>query len=359
MDSPRTLVVLFGGNLTSKGHRAIGEVGARFPQSTLLGCSTAGEIFGRIVDDGTVAVAIARFDKVTLRKAALPIASPGESIDVGRRLGHLLEGPDLRAVFVLSDGLQVNGTQLAAGLNDALSADVCITGGLAGDGERFGRTWVLADRAPVDGWVSAVGLYGEALRVGHGCDAGWSSFGPERRVTSARGNVLYELDGKPALALYKSYLGDRAAGLPATALLFPLGIRRNAVDSTPLIRTVLAIDDDKQSLTFAGDIPEGHLARLMHTSTDRLIQSAVRAGRIASATQVTGGAPLALAVSCVGRRIVMGERTEEELEGVFSALPSGSGQVGFYSYGEMSPSLPGGGCELHNQTMTLTLLDEA
>ena len=213
---------------------------------------------------------------------------------------------------------------------------------MAGDGERFGSTWVLGERAPADRCVTAVGFYGERLRVGHGCHAGWSSFGPERRITRSEGNVLYELDGKPALALYKNYLGERAAGLPATALLFPLAIRRDGDDGEPLVRTILGVDEAAQSLTFAGDMPQGHRARLMRTNTDQLIQSAGLAGARAAQEFPDGGTPLALAVSCVGRRLVLGERTEEEIESVLDALPRGAGQVGFYSYGEMSPRIGGG-----------------
>ena len=358
MDSPTTLAVMFGGSSSAACRGAIAAAADRLPTSVLLGCSTAGEISASRVHDASLTVALARFADVALRKAALPIAEQRDSFATGQALGRALQAPGLRAIFVLSDGLHVNGTQLARGLNDVLAGDVVITGGLAGDGERFDSTWVLADRAPVDHYVTAVGLYGDRLRIGHGCDAGWSTFGPERRVTRAEGNVLYELDGKPALALYKNYLGERAAGLPATALLFPLSIRRDDEDGHPLIRTILGVDETTQSLTFAGDIPEGQLARLMRTNTERLIQSAGLAGRAAARAFPASASPLALSVSCVGRRLVLGERTEEEIESVRDALPRGTGQVGFYSYGEMSPRLPSGGCDLHNQTMTVTLLDE-
>jgi len=360
IDSPSTLAVMFGGNPLDGCRGAIAEVARRLPNSVLLGCSTAGEIFNARVQDVSLSVAVARFDEVTLRKASLPIGADTDSFTAGRDLGSALLGPELRAVFVLSDGLHANGSRLADGMNDIFPDSVVVTGGLAGDGERFGSTWVLADREPVDRFVTAVGFYGARLRIGHGCDAGWSSFGPERRVTAARGNVLYELDGKPALALYKDYLGERAVGLPATALLFPLSIRRDAGDANPLIRTILGVDEAAQSLTFAGDVPQGHLARLMRTNTERLIQSAGLAGRAASQDFSNGGSPLALSVSCVGRRLVLGQRTDEEIESVLDALPSGTGHIGFYSYGEMSPRHSGpGGCALHNQTMTVTLLDEA
>jgi hypothetical protein len=358
LDSSRTLAVMFGGGTTDAARIAVAEVAARLPQSVLMGCSSAGEICADRVQDGGLTVAIARFDDVTLRKAALPIHDAHQSRDIGKQLVTMLAAPDLRAVFVLSDGLRVNGTQLVAGMNSMLPAGVVVTGGLAGDGERFASTWVLAGNQPVSNWVTAVGLYGDRLRIGHGCSAGWSPFGPERRITAAAGNVLFELDGKPALALYREYLGERAAGLPATALLFPLSIRRDVDDAQPLIRTILGIDEASQSLTFAGDVPEGHRARLMRTNTDCLIQSAAVAARDAAGNFPAAATPLALAISCVGRRLVLGERTDEEIESVLGALPSGTGQVGFYSYGEMSPAAPGGGCDLHNQTMTVTLFDE-
>ena len=358
LDSPTTLAVAFGGASAADSRAAIAELGQRLPHAVLVGCSTAGEIFASHVQDASLSVAVARFDGVTLQKAELPVAPGADSFAVGEALGRALPGPGLRAVFVLCDGLHVNGSRLAAGLNAVLPADVVVTGGLAGDGERFASTWVVAGGAPAERYVTAVGFYGDGLVIGHGCDTGWSTFGPERRITKSERNVLYELDGKPALALYKAYLGERAAGLPATALLFPLSIRLDADDAHPLIRTVLAVDEAAQSMTFAGDVPEGYLARLMRTNTERLIQSAGLAGRTAAREFAPTSAPLVLSVSCVGRHLVLGERTDEEIESVLAAVPPRAGQVGFYSYGEMSPRLPGGGCDLHNQTMTVTLIDE-
>lgn len=359
LDSSATLAVVFGGGTALECRPALADLAARLPRAALIGCSTAGEIQGMRVHDTSLTVAVARFASARLRRVALPIVLEGDSYSVGRDLGGMLLAADLRAVFVVCDGLHVNGSRLAAGLSGALPPSVLVTGGLAGDGERFGATWVVADGAPAERYVAAVGFYGERLRVGHGCDAGWAPFGPERRVTRAAGNVLHELDGKPALALYKSYLGERAAGLPATALLFPLSIWRDADDAHPLIRTILGVDEATQSLTFAGDIPEGFRARLMRTNIERLIQSAGQAGKAAAMAFPRDATPLAISVSCVGRRLVLGERADEEIESVQDALPRGAGQVGFYSYGEMSPRIAGGACDLHNQTMTVTLLDEA
>ncbi len=356
LDSPRTLMLAFAGAGFGADETPFRALAEGFPRSLLAGCSTAGEIAGAQVHDDSISVAVARFEHTDLRRAGTTIHSADDSLDAGSRLAAQLAGDGLRAVFVLSDGLRVNGSLLVQGLASRLPGDVIITGGLAGDGSRFMRTWVLDGSRPEVNRVCAIGLYGERLRVGHGCEGGWSGFGPERRITRAEGNVLFELDDKPALDLYRTYLGERAGGLPGTGLLFPLAVKRSGEDQDTLVRTILGIDEAENALVFAGDLPLGGVARLMRAHTDTLIDSAGHAARAAVAE--AGAAALVISVSCVGRRLVLGERTDEEVETVFDSAPPRSGHVGFYSYGEIAPTLPGRASELHNQTMTVTVFDE-
>jgi hypothetical protein len=358
LDSLQTLVLAFGASGFATHAAPLAELDAAFPRSVLVGCSTSGEIANAQLGDAGISVAVARFEHTRLRRALTSIDSAADSFDAGTRLAVQLAEPGLRAVFVLSDGLGVNGTPLVDGLARCLGPEITITGGLAGDGSRFERTWVLDRARPEPGRICAVGFYGDRLRVGHGCDGGWSDFGPERLVTRAEGNVLYELDGKPVLDLYRDYLGDLAAGLPGTALLFPLSVRRCGAADT-VVRTILGIDESAKSLTFAGDVPQGSIARLMRAKTDALIGSAGVAAQRALRPLAADRGALVVSVSCVGRRLVLGERTEEEIESVLDAAPPGSSHVGFYSYGEISPPVPGGASELHNQTMTVTAFCEA
>jgi len=358
LDSDRTLVVLFGASNLIDRPALVQRIFDTYPRSRIMGCSSAGEIHGTRVLDDSLVVAVAKFDHVTLRIADARISGTDESLAAGKEIARQLNAQDLRAVLVLSDGLQVNGSELVRGMNSILPASVTVTGGLAGDGDRFKRTWVIADRRLTPGFVAAVGLYGDAVRVGHGSKGGWDAFGVERRVTRSRGNVLFELDGRPALQLYKEYLGERASGLPAAGLLFPLTLRSAPSDDKRLVRTILAVDEATQSMTFAGDIPEGYYAQLMCANFDRLIQGASEAALSTGNRVATGPAPLAIAISCVGRRLVLGERAEEETEATLEVLPPGTRQIGFYSYGEISPYTTGH-CDLHNQTMTLTTISEA
>lgn len=359
LDSPQTLILVFGAKAFENTAAPFEALKTAFPQSVIAGCSTSGEISGACVNDNSISVAVARFEHTRLRRAITEVTDATDSCQAGTRLAEALNTKDLRSVLVLSDGTRVNGTALVAGLSETLRDGVSIFGGLAGDGSQFASTWVLDGDAPKRNHVCAVGFYGSRLRIGHGCDHGWSDFGPERRITRSEGNVLHELDGKPALDLYKNYLGELASGLPGNALLFPLAIRRNEEDALPLVRTILGLDEAQKSMTFAGDMPVGAIARLMRASDESLIDSASAA--IASANHDSIGAQngaLVISVSCVGRRLVLGERTDEEVETILEGVPPGSRHVGFYSYGEISPTLPGGMSDLHNQTMTVTVLAE-
>ena len=358
IDSEQTLMTVFGAPARVHDPAAIHELLRAYPRATVIGCSTAGEIAGSSILDDNLSVAVCRFERTRLRSAFARVGADGGSRAAGAEIGDALLAPDLRAVLVISDGIGVNGSELLRGLNDRLPVAVVVTGGLAGDGDRFQRTWILADGGPTAGGVSAVGFYGDHLVVRHGSRGGWDTFGPERVITRSVGNVLYEIDGRPALALYKEYLGERANELPAAALLFPLALRRRRGDDASLVRTILSIDEQAQSMTFAGDVPEGNLARLMRANFDRLIGGASEAARVTAQGDHLSGPSLAIAISCVGRRLVLGQRAEEEVEAAREGLPAGTELVGFYSYGEISP-YASGRCDLHNQTMTLTHFEES
>jgi len=360
LDSPETLLVIFGASGLIDRPDRISQVLDACPLSQVIGCSTSGEIHGSKISDDSLVVAAVRFDKTLAHTAQAAVHSPKDSFAAGATIATQLSHPALRNILILSDGLHVNGSELVKGLNETLRGAVIVTGGLAGDGTLFKRTWVLKDRIPQGGYVTAVGLYGEHVRIGNGSKGGWDKFGPERLVTRSDGNVLYELDGRPSLHLYKEYLGDRAACLPATGLLFPLALRASRSDEKSLVRTILAVDEAAQSMTFAGDIPQGSLAQLMHPNFDRLIQGASDAAALTvngHRSSHPGNPTLSIAISCVGRRLVLGERTEEETEATLDILPQDSRQIGFYSYGEISPHASGA-CDLHNQTMTLTTIAE-
>ena len=274
LDSERTWVIVFGGADFIDAPEPIHEIVRAYPQSHIVGCSSSGEIFGSNISDHGIAVGVIQFEHTTLMSLTTAVPTLEESYSAGKSIAQQLNQPSLRGVFILSDGLKVNGSELVRGLNAVLPDSVVVTGGLAGDGDRFERTWVIKDGTLQKGVVSAVGLYGDHIRIGHGSKGGWDIFGPERRVTRSSGNILYELDGKPALQVYKDYLGDHAAGLPATSFFFPLSLRASKSDPKGIVRTILAVDETNQAMISAGDITEGYLVQLMRGNSDRLIDGA-------------------------------------------------------------------------------------
>lgn len=357
MDSSKTLIIIFAAQEYINNQEPILKILSSYPQAHIIGCSTAGEIMGTTVHDGLIAVAIIKFNETEIKHVCSNIENSQDSFNAGQRIAKALSNDQLKGIFILSDGLNVNGTQLIAGLNSALSNEIVVTGGLAGDQDRFKNTWVISDKKLTTHSISAIGFYGQHVHIGHGSQGGWDAFGPERRITKSKNNILYELDNRTALELYKEYLGERAKGLPATGLLFPLAIRKNTEDSKEVVRTILGINEKDQSMTFAGDMPMGYLAKLMRASFDNLITGANEAAIEAGSNQKHPGPILALAVSCVGRRLLLGEYIEEETASTLDALPKNSQQIGFYSYGEISPYSTGY-CDLHNQTMTITTISE-
>jgi hypothetical protein len=356
-DGATQLVFAFGSPNALREARLFDQLHAWYPNALIAGCSTAGEILGTHVHDESLAVTAVRFERSTIRWSFVPVLEGTDGRESADRIVRELSGGGLRHVLVLCDGLSVNGTEFAKALRSGLPEGVCATGGLAADADRFAETLVACNGVGQGRHALGIGFYGADLQVGYGSVGGWDSFGPLRTVTRSRGNVLFELDGQSALELYKSYLGEYAAGLPAAGLRFPL-LLEDEHGGAGLVRTVLGIDEAAGSMTFGGDMPEGAKARLMKANFDRLVDGASGAAYDGARRLGSCEAELALLISCVGRKLVLRQRIEEEVEGVREVLGSAA-LAGFYSYGELCPQGTLGGCELHNQTMTITTFSEA
>jgi len=352
------LVFLFGETSLLKDPRNLETVKSFYPNAHILSCSTAGEIIGVQVLDNSLVVTAVYFQDTGLRFAKTKIEKMEDSLSAGEKLANSLPKEGLTHVLVISDGLHVNGSKLVNGLKANLPKDVSITGGLAGDQDRFKETVVGLDSLPEAYTIAVVGFYGTNIKIGYGSMGGWDPFGPERLVTKSKDNVLYELDGQSALELYKKYLGDQAKGLPASGLLFPLSLRKEGKE-TGLVRTILSIDEKEGSMTFAGDVPEGHYVRLMKANFERLVDGAGGAASMSHESLKASSPDLAILISCIGRKLVLKQRTEEEIERVQEILGKTTAMTGFYSYGEICPVTPTEKqCELHNQTMTITTFSE-
>jgi hypothetical protein len=356
-----SLVFYFGTRQMLASGARFNELRAMFPVAHILGCSTGGQINNSDVNDDEIVAAAISFDATRLQLVCQDISDAQQSRNCGEVVGRALSRADLAGVFVLSDGLNVNGSELVKGLVAAIGPGIPLTGGLAGDGADFSETLVGGNCVPRARMVVGIGFYGNAIRIGHGSAGGWDLFGPRRRVTKSTGNVLFELDGEPALDLYERYLGSEdSKGLPGSALLFPIQVHDAEHPDSSVVRTVLAVDHEARSMTFAGDVPQGWTAQLMHGKFDRLAEGAADAARQANLglDAREGDQQFSILISCIGRRLLMGQRTSDEVEAAGAELGDHTLKLGFYSYGEISPHAKSGICELHNQTMTVTSFAE-
>ncbi len=352
------LVLVFGNRFLLENDKIIEEVRTHFPYEHIVFGSTSGEISHTNVNDSSISVIAIEFEKSSfIIKSDNILNYDKKAKKLGQVLYNEMPKENLKHLYVVSEGSFVNGSDLIDGLEQDMYASIAITGGMCGDDDRFEKTLASYKENPKVGEVVLIGFYGETLDISFASFGGWTPFGPERTVTSSKGNILFEIDGKPALDLYKYYLGDKASELPQASLLYPLNVKTDG-NSEAVVRTILSINEANNSMILAGDVPVNSHVQLMMASIDAIASGAQHAAELANENR-KNPAELALIVSCIGRKLVMNQRVEEEIEQVHEVIGNNVAIAGFYSYGEIAPfNGKNKSCELHNQTMTLTLFSE-
>lgn len=352
------LVFAFGSSDQLLLPENLDPIRSAYPNADLVTASTAGEIIRDGVYDNSIVATAIELEQSTLKCVKTHISEHVSSFDAGLFLKEQLQSDDLSGIFIISDGLMVEGSELVRGFNHENTKNIPITGGLAGDAARFQNTYTSLNEAPGKGNIIAVGFYGDHMHIGHGSLGGWDEFGYERTITRSDKNVLFEVDEEKALDLYKRYLGSFAEQLPGSALMFPLSMRVPGADKY-LIRTILATDDNESAMIFAGNMPQGSTVRMMRGDIQKLIRASATAAKDSVESLKNRKPQLTLMLSCVGRKIIMDKKVEEEVLAAEEILDGDCAVAGFYTYGGLSPFGVGTPCELHNQTMTITTFSES
>jgi len=353
----KPLVLVFGNRYLLENDSIYSQLRDKFPDGHLVFGSTSGDITADFVDDEGITVTAIEFEKSHFEiKTSNVLHTDLDSFKTGKDLVNQFSKEGLKHIFIISEGSFINGSQLTKGMNAATDEDLLITGGLCGDAARFEKTLASYNENPKPGEIVAIGFYGETFEASFAIHGGWTPFGPERIVTKSESNVLFELDNKPALDLYKKYLGDKSNELPGAALLYPLNVKSQD-EKQSYVRTILNIDEEKNTMILAGDIPKNSKVQLMMTNVDNIANASELAAR--QALEKRKNKPqLALLVSCIGRKLILDQRVEEEIDEVVSVIGDDTTFCGFYSYGEIAPFNLEINCQLHNQTMTITLISE-
>lgn len=345
------IVFVFGLVKTLREYNHTALLKKIYPNAQVVGISTAGNIFDDSVSEYKAIASAVSFDSGYV-KVNTAIMSEENLIEDASHLVDVFDKEDLKHIFVLGQPLGFDNSSLVKGLN--LHKTCTISGAIAADENMFEDCYVFANESQEDNVAVAIGFYGKSLSVSIGCKAGWEEFGAQRIVTKAKDHTIYEIDNKPALELYKRYLGEYIDDLPASGLLFPLSIGNNKKNE--VIRVMTGINDDG-SLNFAAGVEEGASVRLMKTNVENLIDGASLVANTIEAQN--NKRSLSLTISCGGRLSVLKQLAGEEIEAVHDILGDKSKVVGMYSHGEIAPfSDDLLDCQLHNQTMTITTLYE-
>jgi hypothetical protein len=323
----------------------------------LIGCTTDGEISDMGLTSGSAVLGGFFSDHIECCVVS------SENIDrnseqAGKDLARKL--PDsVKYIQLLSDGLTGNGCALLRGIFSVLEEGVSVVGGTAGDAGQFLQTWQFAGNRVLTNSAVALGFMGE-FKVSEGIQAGWSPIGLPKKVTRASGNILYELNGEPALEVFKRFLGKHAVGLPAVGVEYPLGIISRCADGSEddyyLLRATMSVNHDDGSLGFAGEIPEGSMVQLTCGDISSILEATRKA--VAIAREGLGDTPpgMVFYFGCNARKTVLGLRTKEE----YALIREGFGRdvpiLGFYTYGEFCRVGCGGPCLLHNETAVVSVL---
>jgi len=358
-DAPHNyqLLLLFGDRELMTLPDVIPQLAEIFISAKILSATSAGEIYHKKLNQQSIVCIAIQFQHTHFQIKHDNIRNFGNSYELGKYLAASLDQNSLRYVMIISDGSLVNGDELAAGINEIINTSVHVSGFMSGDGTLFERTLTGVDGIMSAGNVILLGLYGDHLSVSSGTKGGWSFFGPERTITKSVSNELIEIDGENALSLYKRYLGPFAEELPGAALLFPIALLKSKSDDYK-VRTILSVNHEKGSMTFAGNVPEGSRIRLMRTNTNQIINMAGSAAADA-VEHDSGQIPLALIFNCIGRRLVLNSRANEEIKSIVQNFSETTTVAGLYSYGEFSNNHNlGNNCELHNQTVVVTIFNE-
>ena len=354
----KPLVLVFGNRYLLENLNIYKEVKTIFPDGNIVFGSSSGEILSNTVTDESLTITAIELENSNYKiRTSNILTSDSDSFRTGKELIQQFSTENLKFIFIVSEGTFINGSELTRGIRSIIADDILVTGALCADDERFEKTLTSYNENPKQGEIVAIGFYGEKLEVSFSSHGGWVPFGPERVVTKSKENILYELDSQPALDLYKKYLGDKAAELPGSALFYPLNVKIDT-EKQSIVRTILTIDEERNAMILAGDIPENSKVQLMMTTNIDNITNATELATIEAMKDRVAKPQLAILISCICRKMVLDQRVEEEVEEVVEIVGDQTTISGFYSYGEIAPFHGETACQLHNQTMTVTLISE-
>jgi hypothetical protein len=351
--------IVFAGSMKDPS-ALLAAIAAAHPNLPVVGSTAMAELSSRISHaESSFAVMMLASDTVTVSVGFATDAVGDErgaarrAVDMAR--ARLVSEPRLCIAF--SNAVRVNISHVIEGLTSALGNDVPVVGGASaceftGDLEvrELCGTDVLKESV-------VVMLLGGRLRFAYAMDRGWTPIGTAHVATKTMDNIVVEIDGRPALDIYKQYLGAPGhAG--AMFVHHPLAVFEGS--STDFyLRAGFAEGPVPGSIVTAGNVPQGATLRLTEYQREHVVEAAALAAREARRQWGAGDPAAALVFTCSTRKTVLGTWTAREVDALRAALPESTPFAGFYAFSELAPFSPGKPACVHNGSFVTLLLGEA
>jgi hypothetical protein len=309
----------------------------------LMGCTTAGEFNERGLIHGGVAVLLVSTDSPHLAHTARGVGAGPASVakalcegfhpaaSAARQKGYVCS-----TTLTLVDGLSGAGERFVNSMVENTQALHQVVGGAAGDEGKFVATEVgEPERAGTD-MAAALHVFSRTpwgIGIGHGLEPTTSKM----RVTRAKGNVVQEIDGRPAFAVYQGHARERGITLSAAnageyLIANELGIL--VAGKVTRARAPLSVGADG-SLTCAAEVPQGAHVAILDGRPDAMVAAAREAAEEAL-QHLQGQSPAGVLVfDCVCRGLILKDGFQREIDAVRQVM----GEVpvaGFLTYGEIA-----------------------
>jgi len=322
----------------------------------IMGATTDGEIYANKEDgvnevDGHIICMLIEMNPSSMEMTFIQIDENQDAFSIGEHIGMWAKSSfSTCSIITLTSGLSFDNDAYTQGI---LSREIdYVFGGASGDGLLLEETTVFSNNMVSNHGVVALALDKSKIDILGSRAFGWKGIGKERIVTKASKNIVYEIDGQPAVDFYKNYLDITADDMPHVGIEYPLEVRLR--NGQVVYRAVLDIDEEHNSLVFAGHVEEKARVRIS-APRGRNIINEVKTSVVKVLKENPNFEPeLALLFPCCSRKQVLGHLTSLEIESVYnnSKVP----MIGFFAYGEIG-AFPGGYC-FHNETFVTAFLRE-
>lgn len=341
---PSILIQIFSGNLDRSLLQNIAStLHSEVPSAVIIGATTAGEIENATMHEESIIISVTAFDHTALKSIHI---NDIDSNSLGRYIAQNIITEETKSIIMFADGIKCNGDEILSGFNDVAKNDIIIAGGMAGDNYRFQQTYLIHGADVFDAGVVAVALNGPELSVFHNYNLSWRPIGREMLITKAQGNRIYEIDHKPILEIYRTYLGKEVViGMPDSAIEFPLLFIQGGVT---IARSMIAVMEDG-SILYAGEIPLNEKVRFGIGNSSLFNEGIDKSYGLSAQNPIEA----LFIYSCAGRKAFLGKALENEFEPLANIAPLS----GFFTYGEFYHSHEGN--KLLNITTTMLGLSES